>query len=745
MKGKTRAKSALRAKAIAVALSLVMALALCACKPTDFFIEVVITPFSDVVDEKNSQVNVVNSPDATEESAKLTALDWTDESPQSLDVENLTTYSDAPVSTLTTHHSIFDIHPRFPGIMASDAVRLVFDNKSDLDHESEADELDESILEAVSRSAGGSESQDSGEVAPSEAVTGEGAGEGILGEGGGDAEEAGGDPDGSTSDPGTPGEGTGPGDSDGTEEDPYGGYNGEVAVYNPGDGFARVNRVDHLAVLGTDVAVLAQSLGGAGAICAMNEYAWYGLDAMGVRTTTYASFVDVFSGEMPAGFEQGGLLWSADGARPANVRSIDALIAACGQKGVIVYDQTMGTSESLFSLDQRRRLQASEIQLVPVDMSTVQGMLDAAQVIGEALSESEECVQDALAMSRSYIRAVNDIVRSVAATNGGWLAQRNAAGSSLLTAYNSPPVTNTRYLRTFGYIATDSEQGLRYTGGSIDASGVTLFGNNSAWMSTPLSFWMQAAGVHDNTTGGYPYTGLMLFWPFYNNVDQITTTLVGGQSGGAWSRWLGSSYATLGPAITLINGEDPGRMATVGEGWGLGSAQVPYLIVCASGGKTAAEVKGAVVDSMLSYDSGGPLTPYSVLPYSSSFIPLASVGDNTFVSTIGSTNGNTHESPFYMAGLAVDSVVRENPVGLLGSWIEGNMESVLEAIWLADIYSKSPAGCDYDPITSMSRFSVDIGGVTCTTTRAAVLQFYQTFYRCDASAAYEYIVTDEGL
>jgi hypothetical protein len=463
---------------------------------------------------------------------------------------------------------------------------------------------------------------------------------------------------------------------------------------------------------------------------------------------TYASFSDVFYGELPSDFEQSGLLWSGNGATPESVKDINALTASCGQGGVIVYDQRMGTAETLFDLDQRRRLQAAEIQLVPVDMSTVQGMLDAAQVMGEALSESSECAQDASAMARDYISAVNGIVRSVAATNGGYLGARASVESNILTAYNSPPVRSFRWAKVYGYFATDSESGLYYTTNShLDVSDIVLFANNNTTGETPLSFWMQATGVWDGTAyGNGVSTGLRILW--FRPTTWPSGTLGGGHSGGALSRWLDTpaigSVGSSTRSSSMTGFTDNAVNAFIGSSWGLGSSQVPYLIVCASDGKTAPQIKNTVVQSMLSYDQRGVMTPYSVLPYDNYLVPNASGDGFSFSSTIGLTNSTTSENPFYM-GLAVDDVVRENPTGLLGNWTKGNMESVLEAIWLADIYSVSPAGCDYAPVTNMRNFSVTIGGVRCTTTRDAVLQFYTTFYRCDASGVYGAIVTDEGL
>jgi hypothetical protein len=325
---------------------------------------------------------------------------------------------------------------------------------------------------------------------------------------------------------------------------------------------------------------------------------------------TYASFSDVFYGELPSDFEQSGLLWAGNGATPESVKDIDALTASCGQGGVIIYDQRMGTAETLFDLDQRRRLQASEIQLVPVDMSTVQGMLDAAQVMGEALSESTECAQDASAMAREYINTVNGIVRSVAATNGGYLGTHRVR-TDLLTAYNSPPVSSFRWARVYGYFATDSESGLYHRNSHLDVSDIVLFANNGTIGETPLSFWMQAAGVWDGTVVSGAHTGLRILW--FTPAIWPSGTLGGGHSGGALSRWLDTP--ALGGEDTYRSSPMTGYTddldsAYMGSSWGLGSSQVPYLIVCASDGKTAPQIKSTVVQSMLSYDQRGVMTPY---------------------------------------------------------------------------------------------------------------------------------------
>ena len=44
----------------------------------------------------------------------------------------------------------------------------------------------------------------------------------------------------------------------------------------------------------------------------------------------------------------------------------------------------------------------------------------------------------------------------------------------------------------------------------------------------------------------------------------------------------------------------------------------------------------------------------------------------------------------------------------------------------------------------MSSFSVDIGSTSCDSVKSAVLAFYSTFYRYDASGLYSQIIPDEA-
>ena len=724
--------------------ALIMALLLCVpmlsgCKPTDFFTEVIITPFSDVVDENNADHTVINSPDVQNESANLTALDWTDESPRSETVNNLVVYSSSPTTDLTAHHSVFDLDPLFPGIEASDGVRLVYDASSSLDHEAEADEQDEQV-EAQSQSSGGqTQAQDlasqtlDGQTensTPSPGQSTNPSGSGQVGDAPNGAADGNNKGDGENPDVKNPGQ----------ADDPYGGYNGTVAQYNPGDAFARVNPVDHLAAIGENAAVMAQAIGGPGALCATTEYALNGSDDPENRSISSLGYI--FQNEL------GGCqtLWTGSGTAPGTLKDIDALVQACGQNGVILYDQRLGNQDTFFDKSQRQRLEAAGIQMVPVDFSSVEGIKDCARALKMAFANNPERAQRA----QDYCDTVDNIVKAVANTRGGNI-ERGYGGDlwqgAPASTYTSMPggigyVAN----HTTLYIATDSSRGAVYRstdGLDLDASKVLLFVNGDISRS-PLAFWQQAAGVrHGSSIYGGDRSELALLWPIWNyGITNFpdTYSLSGGD--GAMNSWKG--------AVSFFTVESAVAVSDMTHYKGFASKWMPYLVVMSD------DVKNAFVASMAdTVNDSTPATPYSAMSYSSVGNANApggmALGAGHVRSTLGATEGD--QSPFYKPSpdkLALDTPVRVNPTGLLGDWTEGNMESVLETVWLTELYSHTETGCGYAAINNMGGFSLNIGGVTCTNTQQTVEAFYKHFYRlsdADARTCYEQVVTDkfEGL
>lgn len=685
-------------RVLALLLACVMALALCcSCRPTDFFTEVIISPFADEVDEDNPQKTIVNSPDAEEESDQLAALDWTDDAARSSEVQNLVTYSDHPTSTLLTHHSIFDLSPRFPGVQSSDPVTLDYSVPSTQESESNPTPTETDYSADASTNLEGSEAINQGLESQSGASN-----------------------DGNVESENQEVSGDGSADQSGN---PDGGMGGTINLYNPSDAFSEPQKANHVAATG-QAAVLVQVLGGKGALCAIDESTYYGTGE------TTSNFSTIFAQELAEDFEQNALMWTGSGLSADSVKDIDALVAACGQDGVLLYDQSQGGYASRFNEAQQQALIKANIQLIPVDFSSVQGMLDAASVIGRVLSESTECQYPAQDMASTYIQTVSDIVSAAANSHGGSLAARDesAYGSRLLTDYNTCPVGSYTSTHLFCALGTSYIEGISYTNGSfiMDTTGGLLFTRTDN--SSPLSFWAQAAGVWDraadlSSAGASSYS--MIYG--IETGAYFNQSFFSGASGGAV---LAATQQAL-----LLSSSDTNSGLT-GEshfGDGLGSASFPYLIVSASGNKTANQVKQSVVAQM---DSNAPLNAYSILPWTGQSPASTDVNGNTSESIIGSTSSNANGNVFIDQGVSVPDSVRANPTGLLGSWTEGSMESVLESVWLARIYSAAPENSQYSPICNYSKDKL----------RETVQNFYSTFYRVsDLSSAYSSVVTDEGL
>ena len=236
---------------------------------------------------------------------------------------NLVVYSLNSNTDMTAHHSLFDLEPLLPGIEASDGVRLVYDDSSSLDHEAEASDEDQQI-EAQSQSIGGRVSSEGGLSQSQEGETDQLSQTGSQSDNQTGGGQAGSDQNGSGGDNG--GNDDSPDDKDpGTGNDPFEGYDGVVPQYNPGDAFSKVNRVDHLAVIGQSAAVMAQAIGGPGALSATTEGAYNGTDDPYGRCR--ASLGYIFGNELSSCQ----LLWSGNGSTPGTLSDVDTLLKPVGK------------------------------------------------------------------------------------------------------------------------------------------------------------------------------------------------------------------------------------------------------------------------------------------------------------------------------------------------------------------------------------------------------------------------------
>lgn len=403
------APDALRALLIASLVLLALA-CLCSCRPTDLFTEVVITPFAENVDENNENKTVVNSPDASEESSDLAALDWSSSAKQSKNVQNLVTYSKKPTTTLSTHHSVFDLDPRFPGVKSSDKVQLDFSTKSKLKKKKSSDpeQSDNSAQDTALKGSQGTE----------ESSTSANSGASDKGKN-------------STDNPKASGEDAG------TSKEENGGYGGEVQIFDPNNALEDPPKADHVAAIG-QAAVLVQGIGGAGALCAMDA-STYGTS----RSDGLPSFKTVFSGKL-SGTKR---LWSGTGTTPASLSDVDALVKACGTGGVVIYDQTqVNPNKGWFSKKQRAALNKADITFVPISLDSLESIRDAATAVGKVLSRTDE--------ASAYYDAVKQVYDTARAAyeNGG-----SKVFTCIATEYEELSWTGSRLSKSFGVLFTRAD------------------------------------------------------------------------------------------------------------------------------------------------------------------------------------------------------------------------------------------------------------------------------------------------
>lgn len=769
----TRRAGRLLAAAAACVIALLLAFGAAGCKTTDFFTEILISPDAADVDEHNPDKITVNSPDAQQESGDLAALKWSEESTTSEDVQNLVVWSMEPNTALFTHHSLYALQPRFPGIQASDGVRLVFNSSAELDHavENATGESNDAMssvsagtsgetVSIASPQAGQSSEQQAPGGAAAVGVAAGGLGSALQAGAGAQPQEAGEDAgeDSSGGDDTGEGEGEGesadPSDEEGDTSSKYAGYGGSLTVYDPHNVKQEIPQADSIAVIGKRAAVVVQAIGGTGAVCAMSE------DAYSERSGSAAmSFEEVFGGECPSSVVK----WEHD---DSSIKDVDpaALVEGLPASTLILYDQELcgGNSdpnEYFFTDDQLKELYAAGVVgFAPLSMSTEYGIVDAAYFVGEALANSSELQSgwSSREMAERYVDAVDSIVKGVIACNpkGSWVYGNEATAKKSTEVKGSAAKGSGSSTYIHSIIATDAQRALSYTGDNkqVDASDIVLFAGYGQNKYSPLGFWMQAAGVADTLFNQNSASGagdaasspnfLTLLWGTDSNVTK--KNLKG--SGGAYANWHG---AVSNMAISGVGtGADSLGKAF---GGGLGSKNMPYLIVSGSkDGKLSGEqVKKAVVASI---ESSSRCSPYTAFEYAGEVAEALAPYDTSVVSHIGDTNFRKAQNPF-KEGLSAADAVRVNPCGLLESWTEGSFESVLECAWLASVYSSSPEGCDYEAAYDWTQFEAEVGEATVSgssyngdskrTLQALVEEFYSTFFRC--SVDYSSVVVDEGL
>ena len=795
--------------ALLLAVLMVGVLSLSGCRPSDALKEIVMDPWSSV--EDLNRTTRVNSPYGEEETDELPALDVRPDAREQVEEQNVVVYGTDANFALATPHTVFDIDPLFKGkgVEASDAVKLVASDAPDaIDHEVDSAKIDTEKKSDSKKSSDESKKKSDSKKssdkpkkktakkskaeAPESEIAGQGGEQAPSSDGGGKSkqqqqEQAGGSAqttgddgdesqsadegdadsdfdEGGEGDDGSEGDGEGSVEEGSREAEPEG-YSGLKKTYIPGESLDDPPTANSIVAIG-QAAVMVQAIGGRGALSGMDRCTYEGLTSKGADASYASAFKDVFADELADGFSESAIVFDGDGAdAKEDIPSIDAVVEAAGENGVIVVPQDKVDASAWLTKKQAKAVDEAGITIIPVSFSTAQGIEDAATVVGKILKSSKVLDEgwNSVDMAKQYRKTFDGIVKACAkASNDGKLGTSNGddpladgSNSTIIggnSAYQKWGADGGSFSTTgiYAVIATDFDMGASYTNISeydtgIDISDGVLF-LHPGHRDSPLSFFAQVAGVFNTAahqgdhwleTYEVGQDGVFPLWQYWfaDSFDKSCFEQVGlfkriiedptkgsEYNKNAWISGLSSAY------VADVHNVMSTRLC------GIGSVRFPYLIVSASsdGSYSGEDVRSHVVAS-----SAKPFGAYHVWTDKDVEENSPSLGDEV---TIGRGVSDKEALQENFA-----DVVRVNPEGLLSRWTEGSAESVLEAAWLAQVFSEQPKVGDYVPADSrdMEKFSVDIGGSECTSFRQAVEQFYRTFYRYDTSSSYSAIVPDE--
>jgi hypothetical protein len=604
-------------------------------------------------------------------------------------------------------------------------------------------------------------------------------------------------------DGGTGNKGAGTGNEDeGDNATTPGGY-GAKSTYTPGEEVKDPPEADQVAAIG-QAAILVQAIGGKGALCAMDT-ATYNGNYQGKAKA--GSFKKVFGDELEAGFSSSCLLWKKDGTNYRYIKDIDKLVEACGENGVIVLPQDDVDTSTYFSKAQAAKIDKYNITVMPVSFRDAQSIEEAATAIGKVLKNSSKCAQDSVSTAKQYRTTFDNIISACAdTTNEGKLSfgGYQEVGGKTAGTYSawSGGFSRKNLYCTFATDYDDCE-GVTYsnpTGNSIDVdlSSGLLFGE-ATYANSPLTLFGQAAGVTKinpiinsspfTTYGKISATTVSPLWQYYGedgtdvSPNEISASGVpceqkafsGYSSDSLFSDMPYTSYGyqTYYTMVKLMSSSmhviffSNENFALDTSATGLGTPLNPYLIVSGTDEYTGKAVKKNVIES--SETKRGAYYTWSLnknvddTASTESSMALdfgvydSNTGDEAWTS-IGnaiqpaSGTGGNIESIFGPQDdlMSIEDNVRVNPTGLLCKWTQGSVESVLESVWLSQVYSEGTkdylGNSEYEPSYSMDDFQVKIDGETCSSLKEAVQQFYASVYRCPASQGawtYSDLVVDE--
>lgn len=465
-------------------------------------------------------------------------------------------------------------------------------------------------------------------------------------------------------------------------------------VYDPEGSQQQIPQVDGYIAAPGGAGLIVQMLGGKGVLCASSG------NFLGNRLVQ-----QVFGDEGIADVLN---LWDGDGSQPMSDKNFTILMAQKPEAVVTI------SGQKNFSDAQMKRLESAGVKKITIDLTRAANIVDAVEAVGQLLGDHQVGNTTSVALAAEYVKYENDLRQDVEKQRGYFYTSGDSGPVSDSFYKGHSSISNGCY--TFVLWDWDDKFAFKYYGPDgniyVDQSGGAV--TRTGWANTAADY-MSVAGVM-NTTTRVNESKDIIYWPFYhilggfdNNVDYkgYDGVMVGGYSERSIDKIDNGLYTATSEILgyeasyEIQNGNydvtkfgnfieegltkfDSNGNPIKGDFAWIGSERFKYVVAANS------EIKDKLESS-----KNNNMGLYAIRPWG---IDVGLPGPFTSGTDLIKQFKNKYGTTFQNYEIEV------NPYGC-GSWLEGSVESVLESVWMSDLY--------YD--------TYDVN--------KEIKEFYETFYR----------------
>ncbi len=490
-----------------------------------------------------------------------------------------------------------------------------------------------------------------------------------------------------------------------------GNQGGEDDTYDPDGNKQEVPEVDGYIAAPGEAGLIVQMLGGEDVLCASSE-----------------SFISnhlvqqVFADE---GIDEVQALWSDDGSEPMSPENFETLLAMEPEAVVTI------SGQQNFSDSQLQQLESAGVKKITIDLTRANNITGAVEAVGQLLGDHEVGNTTSVELAAEYVGYADDLLQDVASKRG-YFYYKTAASDSFYKSHKC--ISNGCYTLvlwdwddefSFKYYGPDGNAYVNQSGGAVTRTG---------WTDNPSADYMSAAGVMNTTMRVWGADGSssseateFIYCPFHSIVGIIPDSNTKGYDNLGISGLLGR-YESVSEAKIVSSGSYIANCYLAEFGHGTYEIQngkysvtdssamieVGYTTLTNKGNPVAGDVAwigserfkyiiaaDQEIKENIESSKNNSTGLYAIRPYG---IDLGVPGPYTTGSDFLNQFKNYYSTTFQ------EYEIKVNPYGC-GSWLDGSVESVLESVWISDLY--------YD--------TYDVN--------KKIEDFYKTFYRHSLSSS----------